>query len=133
MPGRCLPALLAGTLLLGGAGSAGASAALTRLQQAYGRAAAAEAYSYVMGVRIALVVAFLESGQRPLSLTRCDDERLAMFATLRFNRVESCSATIRSEDDYRAEVRFAGGPTFEIDQKGVRPLDPASSQPEGGK
>ena len=132
MPGRVLPALLAGTLLLAGAGSAGASAP-TRLQQAYTRAVAAEAYSYVLQVRTALMVAFLDNGQRPLSLTRCDDERLAMFVTLRFNQTESCSATIRSEDHYRAEVRFSGGPAFVVDQDGVRPLDPASSAPKGGK
>ena len=107
MPGRVLPALLAGTLLLAGAGSAGASAP-TRLQQAYTRAVAAEAYSYVLQVRTALMVAFLDNGQRPLSLTRC-------------------------EDDYRAEVRFSGGPAFVVDQDGVRPLDPASSAPKGGK
>ena len=133
MPGRRLPALLAVVLLLAGGGNAGASAALTRLQQAHGRAAATEAYSYVVQVRIALVVAFLDNGKRPLSLTRCDDERLALFATLRFNRVESCSITIRSEDDYHAEVRFAGGLAFVADQDGVRPLDPALPAPKGGK
>lgn len=133
MVSRTFPVLLAGTLLLAGGSNAGASASLTRLQQAHGRAAATEAYSYVMQVRIALLVAFQDNGKRPLSLTRCDDRRLEIFATLRFNQVESCSATIRSEDDYHAEVRFAGGLAFEIDQKGVRPLDPAPSAPKGGK
>ncbi|AFD25997.1 hypothetical protein [Deinococcus gobiensis] len=130
---RTFPVLLAGTLLLAGGGNAGASAALTRLQQAYGRASATEAYNYALWVRIALLVAFQDGGQRPLSLTRCDDERLEIFATLRFNRVESCSASIRSEDDYHAEVRFSGGLAFEIDQNGVRPLDPAPSAPKSGK
>ncbi|MFB9992727.1 hypothetical protein ACFFLM_12185 [Deinococcus oregonensis] len=94
-----------------------------KLSQAQEKAAQAEARADMASLRINLMVASIDGGNKALEVMDCDDARLGEPRPLELLKLTQCKAQIISDSDYTIAAEFNNGFAFVADQDGVRQVE----------
>lgn len=96
-----------------------------KLSQAKQKAARAEGMAYMMFLRMGLMVAYIDAGNKVLSPMDCADARLGEPRPLEILKVTQCKAQIISDKEYTIAAEFNDGFAFVADQDGARQVEAA--------